>query len=234
MPIVVILILRNFALSAVNDIMEIESKKVSTLLFDLGGVLVELDGPPIRPEWRVKDQLHEDAWLHWMSSHAVRQFESGKISPDVFASQLIDEFDLLINEEEFMRHFLCWLSGLYEGAHALLNEVRPHYQLGVFSNTNECHWPRMMDDMQLAGCFDHYFASFNIGLMKPDKSAFEYVIQQMGVSAQEILFLDDTAKNIEAAQACGMQAVQVKGARNARKAIESLGLLSKPAERQAV
>ena len=214
--------------------MEIEPEKVSTLLFDLGGVLVELDGPPIRPEWRARDQRHEDTWLHWMSSHAVRQFERGRISPTIFVSQLIDEFDLLINEEEFMRHFLGWLSGLYDGTHGLLNEVRPHYQLGVFSNTNECHWPRMMDEMQLAGCFDHYFASFNIGLMKPDKPAFEYVIQQMGVLPQEILFLDDTMKNIEAAQACGMQAVQVKGAANARETIELLGLLPGSSASQAI
>jgi len=88
--------------------------------------------------------------------------------------------------------------------------------------------------MQLAGGFDHYFASFDIGLMKPDKSAFEYVIQQMGVPPHEILFLDDTVINIEAAQACGMQAVQVKGVANARNVIESLGLLPDPDERQAI
>jgi putative hydrolase of the HAD superfamily len=211
-----------------------DSKIISTLLFDLGGVLVELNGPPIRQEWRAQDQLHEDAWLHWMSSHAVRQFERGKILPDVFASQLVDEFDLLINEEEFMQHFLNWLSGVYKGAHALLKELKPHYQLGVFSNTNELHWPRMMNEMQLDEYFDHCFASFEIGLMKPDKEAFEYVIQQMGVLPEEILFLDDTMKNIDAARLCGMQAVQVKGAANARETLRSLGLLSKPSVRQAI
>jgi len=234
MQIVVIPVLIGFSLSGISNIMGIEAKNISTLLFDLGGVLVELDGPPIRPEWRAKEQSQEDSWPRWMSSRSVRQFESGKILPDIFAAQLVDEFDLLINEAEFMQYFMCWLSGLYEGTHALLKDVRPHYQLGVFSNTNELHWPRMMDEMQLAGCFDHYFASFDIGLMKPDKSAFEYVIQQMGVPPHEILFLDDTVVNIEAAQACGMQAVQVKGAANVRNVIESLGLLPDPDERQAI
>ena len=214
--------------------MSLKAEKITVLLFDLGGVLVELNGPPIRPEWRAEAGLHEDSWLHWMSSEAVRQFESGKISPDRFADRLVDEFDLLINEQEFMQHFVSWLAGPYEETHMLLEELRPHYQLGVFSNTNEIHWPRMMNEMQLAGCFDHYFASFQIGMLKPDKEAFEYIIEQMNAPAHEILFLDDTLKNIDAAKACGMQAVQVKGARGARTVIEALGLLPQSSERQVI
>jgi len=214
--------------------MSLRPEKITALLFDLGGVLVKLDGPPIRPEWRAGAELHQDGWLHWMSSQAVRQFESGKIQPDSFSAQLVDEFDLLISKEEFMQYFKNWLAGVYEGSHALLKDARPHYQLGVLSNTNEIHWPRMMHEMQLAGYFDHSFASFETGLLKPDKIAFEHVIQQMSVPADEILFLDDTQKNIEAAQVCGMQAVQVKGATEARKVIEALGLLPKSSKRQAI
>ena len=127
--------------------MSLASENITIVLFDLGGVLVELDGPPVRQEWQAKDQLPADTWPHWMSSEAVRQFESGKTLPEIFASQLVDEFDLSINGAEFMQHFLCWLSGLYDGSHALLDELRPHYQLGVFSNTNELHWPRIMDQI---------------------------------------------------------------------------------------
>lgn len=214
--------------------MTLEPENITTVLFDLGGVLVELDGPPVRQEWQAGDQLPEDTWPHWMTSQAVRQFESGKILPEIFASQLVDEFDLSINATDFMQHFLHWLSGLYDGSHALLDELRPHYQLGILSNTNELHWPRIMDEMQLAGRFDHYFASFEMGLMKPDVSAFEHVIQQMDVSPGEVLFLDDTLKNIEAARACGLQAVQVRGVTNARETIESMGLLPKSSKRQAI
>jgi len=210
--------------------MPLESEKITVLLFDLGGVLVELNGPPVRPEWRA-NELSTDSWLHWMSSQAVRQFESGEIGPDCFATRLVDEFDLLISEKEFMRHFVNWLAGLYEDTQSLLKAVRPYYQLGVFSNTNEIHWPRMMDEMRLAGYFDYYFASFEIGLLKPDKIAFEYVIRQIDVPADEILFLDDNQKNIDAARTCGMQAAQVKGAVEARKLIEASGLLPRSSKR---
>ena len=189
-------------------------------------MLVKLDGPPVLKEWRTEQGLQQD-WPHWLSSRAVRQFESGKISPETFADQLIDEFGLSIGRDEYLQHFKRWLSGLYDGVHNLLDELRPHYRLAVLSNTNELHWPRMMHDMQLAGQFDHYFASFDIGMTKPDHTTFEYVIEQINKPPHEILFLDDAVRNIEAARACGMQAVQVEANVGVRETIESIGLLPK-------
>jgi len=87
-----------------------------------------------------------------------------------------------------------------------------------------------MGEMRLADAFDHHFASHLIGRIKPDEDAFRYVIETLGRSATEILFLDDNKLNVEAAKRAGMKAAQVRGAEEAEKVLSELRILEDPGE----
>ena len=52
--------------------------------------------------------------------------------------------------------------------------------------------------------------SSTIGLRKPEAEAYDYVVRAIGVSADRIVFFDDTLENIEGGRARGLQAVHVK------------------------
>jgi putative hydrolase of the HAD superfamily len=47
-------------------------------------------------------------------------------------------------------------------------------------------------------------------LRKPEAEAYDYVVRAIGVSADRIVFFDDSLENIEGARARGLQAVHVK------------------------
>jgi len=184
---------------------------VRAILFDLGGVLVELDGPPLLPEWLDEEISLQENKRRWAQSASVEAFEKGEIKADRFVEGLIRELNLNVSPEVFTERFLRWPANLYPGALNLLEDLRSKTLLALYSNTSELHWPRMMDEFSLRGYFDHHFASFLIGYYKPDVASFNYVANKMQLPEQNILFLDDSAANVEAARKAGMQSVQVQG-----------------------
>ena len=59
----------------------------------------------------------------WFYSPAVRAFESGRSSPAVFASHIIEELGLEISPDAFPMEFPDFISGYYPGAEALLETL---------------------------------------------------------------------------------------------------------------
>jgi HAD superfamily hydrolase (TIGR01509 family) len=49
--------------------------------------------------------------------------------------------------------------------------------------------------------------SSQLGLAKPDPRIFEVAAQRLGVSAREVVFVDDNAANVQAARTAGMRVV---------------------------
>ena len=198
---------------------------MSAILFDLGGVLVELTGVPILLSWIGNRMTPEDLWSMWLSSPIVRSFETGQLDPAVFANELIMEMALPVSAEEFLREFTSWPKGLFPGALQLVRRIPRMYVRATLSNSNAMHWPRLMEEMRLGDVFDYHFASHLIGRIKPDEDAFQYVIETMGRSATEILFLDDNKLNVEAAKRAGMKAAQVRGAEEAEAVLSELRII---------
>ncbi|WP_027856297.1 HAD family hydrolase [Marinobacterium jannaschii] len=188
------------------------SGNIEVVLFDLGGVLIELQGQPVKNEWLRHPEDHERNWARWLRSPAAQAFERGESGPDAFAEAVIAEMDLTVDADTFIEHFTWWPKGLFPGTLALLEQLRQiDLTVALFSNINQLHWPRVMDEMRLDGKFDHYFASHLIGKAKPCADAFRYVAGQMQVAPGSVLFLDDNQVNVDGALAAGMQAFVVKG-----------------------
>ena len=184
---------------------------ITHLVFDLGGVVVELRGTPILNEWCESSYSTEQLWEKWLTSDAPRAFESGNMDKHAFASLIVDELSLSVDASVFLEHFIRLPVGPFPGAIDLLNSLRPRFKTALFSNSNAVHWERKMGEMRLGEVFDFHFASHLIGKVKPDAEAFEHVIAALAVPASSILFFDDNKLNVAAAQHAGMQARHVVG-----------------------
>jgi putative hydrolase of the HAD superfamily len=111
------------------------------------------------------------------------------------------------------------------GMRELLARVAPKIPIYAFTNTNRAH--AAVYTVQFApvlGLFRKIFASFEMGLRKPEPAAFAHISQEIGVAAQRILFFDDSLTNVEGARACGLQAVHVTSDETVRETIAELGL----------
>ncbi|MBX2879500.1 MAG: HAD family phosphatase [Granulosicoccus sp.] len=197
---------------------------ISHLIFDLGGVIVELRGPPVLPQWADDQGSVEQMWEKWLTSDAPRAFESGQIGEAEFSSRVVEELSLNISATEFIDYFRMLPIGPYSGAIELLQSLRPLYTTALFSNSNPMHWHRKMNEMHLGSAFDHHFASHLMGLVKPDEEAFTYVLKALGVPASDVLFFDDNQLNVDAALAAGMQSQRVCGIDALRNALQEKGI----------
>ncbi|HEV3040745.1 MAG TPA: HAD family phosphatase [Candidatus Angelobacter sp.] len=197
---------------------------IRVVLFDVGGVLVELSGVPVLLGLMNNQMSADELLAMWLKSPAVRSFERGQATPEMFAEQLIKEIELPISDLQFIADFTRWPTGLFPGALELVHRVPAPYVRATLCNTNVLHWPRLMDEMMLADAFDHHFASHLIGKIKPDEDAFHHVMDTLNCEASAILFLDDNRLNVDAAQSLGIRAVQVKGVQGAERALIEAGV----------
>jgi putative hydrolase of the HAD superfamily len=198
---------------------------IDVILFDLGGVLVELAGVEKMLEWSPGIDSTEELWRRWLHSDAVRRFETGATDRDAFARDVIAEFGVPVPADEFLAAFTWWPRAVLPGAHELLASLRDRYRLASVSNTNEIHWARFSGQWALDRAFHHNFPSHLVGQLKPDAAYFAHVVDAVGVPAERVLFIDDNVINVEAAARFGLRARHVVGVEGARQAFDELGLL---------
>ncbi|MDY6905305.1 MAG: HAD family phosphatase [Thermodesulfobacteriota bacterium] len=201
------------------------SEGITTVVFDLGGVLLELSGIGTVCEWTNGRMTPDMLLKRWLVSPAVRGFESGLMGFDEFRQELKAELDVNVPDETFNHTYRQWIRGMFPGTEDLLSDLAACYRLACFSNTNEVHWAVIEHELGLLRYFHETYASFRMGMVKPDAAAFEYVLHRLGCSPEEIVFLDDSAANVAAAVNCGMHARQVYGAQGAREALAEMGVL---------
>ena len=195
------------------------------ILFDLGGVLIELSGIQQMLDWSRDISSEKDLWRRWLSSPAVRDFESGQSSPDRFARAMIAEFNLSVPPQLFLEAFTRWAKGLYAGANVMLESLSRHYLLGILSNTNEIHWHRFETEMNFLGYFDFVYPSHLTGHLKPDRETFRYVAKACGHRPGRILFLDDNTLNTDSAKSTGFNACTVSGVSGVLRQLTAMNLI---------
>ena len=196
------------------------------LLFDVGGVLVQLTGVKTMLGWMGEKATSDEMWHMWLHSTPVREFERGRIGAEEFAAAVTAEFRLPVDPQQFLASFTGWVTGLYPGALEMLAQIPSRYQRAVLSNSNTLHWTRVVDDLGLGPAFNHYFVSHLTGRIKPDAEAFELVVESLKCSPADVLFLDDNTLNVEAARRIGMQAVRVQGISETRAALIERGIIA--------
>ncbi len=179
------------------------------LVFDLGGVLIELDGPPISPR---SSQLSEsEIWDTWLRSDAVRLYESGMCDRFEFAARLVNEFKLTCNQDQLLDMFTAWPVGFYAEVEEMMERLNGQVKLACLSNTNELHWQRFSAESDVFSHFDQVFLSFEMGLTKPDQAMFTAAEAAMETRPERILYLDDNKTIIQAANEFGWQAHHSQG-----------------------
>ena len=197
------------------------SANVRALLFDLGGVLVELDWERVFAHWaRCAGKPVEPIRAAFSFDVPYQRHERGEIDAAAYYASLRRSLQLDIPDAQFdagwKAVFVREIPETVEMVRALHGRI-PMY---LFSNTNPAHYEAWSTRFAAAlEPFEKVFASSAIGRRKPSRESFEHVAGEIGEPTSTILFLDDTAENIEGARAAGMQAVLVRSPQDVRDAL---------------
>ena len=196
---------------------------IDVVLFDLGGVLVELAGIGQMMAWCPHLPDIDTLWQHWLASHAVRRFETGGATRHAFAADMVAEFGLPVGAEAFLAAFAAWPKVVVPGSRELLDELAGHCTLASASNTNEIHWARVCGEWALDAHFHHNFPSHLVGALKPDPGYFEHVLAALGTPAERVLFVDDNRINVAAAASVGLVARRAASPDDVRRVLVDAG-----------
>ena len=196
---------------------------IEVILFDLGGVLVELGDDPIPFDWLPGDNRFDLS--DWFSSETALLFEKGLISPQRFAETLKNDLKIEASPESIIQHFTSWPIGLFPGVHELLRSIENRYRLVVLSNTNELHWPRITSEFGIVDYFERIFASHQLQKAKPDFEIFEHVVSELKVEPNKILFLDDNHNNVMVSKKLGIHGFHVSGIKQIQQTLSDMGAI---------
>ena len=191
---------------------------IKNLLFDLGGVIMDLDRDRcVRAFERLGMKDADDFLGVYGQKGSFLALESGKIDADEFHRQVRPMIDRpKVSDEEIDNAFNEFLVGIPVARLEALRALRKDYKIYLLSNTN----PIMINSriaeefrkegFEMADYFDGIFTSYEAGCCKPGKEIFDYTEREGHIKPDETLFFDDSQANVDAARSYGFNAVLVK------------------------
>lgn len=200
---------------------------MNTVLFDIGRVLLDWD-----PRYYYARHFPGDA-------DALERFVTQVVGTDWIRSVDAGKpIDVAIEERsrEFPEHAHLvreWKAGWPEmlrgeiaGTVAILDELRSRgRRVAALSNFSAESWPWATARFPFLGRFEGVVISGEVGVAKPDPAIYRIAIERLALEPERTLFVDDMPVNVEAARACGIEAVVFEGPEQLRRDLEARGLL---------
>ncbi len=189
-----------------------ESKK-HLFLFDLGGVIINLDWEKSFIKVSEILDLTREALVQMIQQHpAFLKLELGRVSQDEFFVELSQALNKEFDFRELYSAFNLMLLDIPPERVELITELRSKGQrVACLSNTNIMHMERFDQILARSSDFpgihdlvDDAFLSHELGLKKPDPNAFLEVMRRTQTKPEDILFFDDLEENVSAARELGI------------------------------
>ena len=118
--------------------------QIEAIIFDLGGVLIELKENPFPDSWLSDSKSFLPS--NWLSNDLASSFDRGEISAKEFGEDLKSSLGIDVALDEFLKEFAAWPVGPMPGVKSLLRDLRQNCTLVALSNNNEIHWPRVLNE----------------------------------------------------------------------------------------
>ncbi len=188
------------------------------LLFDLGGVLLNIDyQATITAFEKLGIPNFKELYSQANQSGLFDKYETGKISSFQFINGILDVLPKGCTANDVVHAWNTMILDWPKGRLKLLENLASTHDLYVFSNTNELHIEKARrtltesTDLQLEDYFNTVFFSHELGDRKPNASAFQKILKIIGAKPEEVLFVDDSIQHVEGAASIGIEAVHLTG-----------------------
>jgi len=190
---------------------------IKTIIFDLGGVLLDLDMNACVRSFREIGFLDAQKYLGaYIQQGIFLEMEEGKLKNEEFFDRFREmSINKNITNEQIAESWCKILLDIPDYKLDLLLELRKKHQVFLLSNTNRivaAHYTQHIftkQGLSINDYFDRLYSSYEIGIVKPDPKIFQYLIADSGILPQEALFLDDGEQNILAAKELGFHTYHV-------------------------
>ncbi len=193
------------------------SAKIKNIIFDLGGVILDLDESITYKELgkmgiNTSELAHSKDLMEILS-----KFDTGIYTAPTFRKKM----KALIGQEKMtdQKFDSIWDAMLLDIPRErieAIEKVKKHYKIFLMSNSNVIHYDLYVRDLQLRFGYNEFdelfnksYFSFAEHLEKPDPRFFELILDHEGLLPEETLFIDDTEKNIKVAKSLGINTYHI-------------------------
>jgi len=202
------------------------SQKYNTLIFDLGGVLINWNPKNLYrkifdTEAEVESFLSEIATMDWNEEQ-----DGGRLI-QVATQSLVAQYPQWRSEIE--AYYSRWdemLIGPIERTVSLLENIKTQgkYRLLALTNWSAETFPIAQERYPFLGWFEGILVSGVENLKKPDPAIYELILERYSVDRSEAVFIDDNLRNIEAARALGIKSIHFTTSEELRNHLEQIGI----------
>lgn len=183
--------------------------KVSCVLFDLGGVIINWHNSWLINEVSSSFGLSRDDLTREFTDN-LPELSSGKINEKEFWNHIakkINSSELAIQDSLFGKAFRKYAS-VNKSVITLSRKLKEKgVTLGILSNTEPVTYS-IIEELTSLEHFEFKFLSYEIGYTKPDSRIYQHVIDNIPFDKEELFFIDDLMSNVESAQRSGIKAIQ--------------------------
>jgi len=204
------------------------ARQVEAVVFDIGRVIVQ---------WELRHLyaklIEDEQELDWFLANVVTEawhFEHDRGRP---LSEIVPERKAQFPDhaaliDAYAERFLESVPGPVPGTAELIERLaEAGVPLFAITNFGTGFWDEFRASQPVLDYFADIVISGEEKLAKPDPAIFHFAARRFGHSPAAMLFIDDNANNIAAAQAEGWQVHHFKDAALLRQDLELRGLLSR-------
>jgi len=184
------------------------------LIFDMGGVLVDLDIEDCKRAFRENVGYYGiDSIIDACHQKGIYgDLEEGVLSAEEFREIILKDAAPGMTADDVDKAMWHILVGIEPYKAELLKELAESYDLYLLSNNNPICLPcssQMFRDagVPLEDIFKKCYFSYEMKALKPSEKFYKAVIKDIGIDPEYMLFIDDSQKNVDGAVAVGLPAV---------------------------
>jgi glucose-1-phosphatase len=198
---------------------------IKAVLFDLGGVIVRTEYQAPRQhlaerfgmDYEDIDKLVFAGGNH--SSHARATI--GEITEEEHWHNVLRVLKRPFSEYQSIRDEFFAGDVIDHTILDYLRSIKPKYKTGLISNA----WSGLRNYIlreKFDDAFDYMIISSEVHAAKPSEEIFHIALKQLGMSPNEVVFVDDFIQNIEACQKVGMKGIHFRDVESAMKQLKAL------------
>ncbi len=202
---------------------------IEVVLFDVGGVLLT-NGWDHRERAAVYTHFGlspaEQAEIEARHPAPYDAWERDAISASAYLDEAVFFAPRRFTREEFFAQMQSVSEPIPDNARRTLAALSASKQVtvGLLNNESRDLHEYRMSRFGLAAQVDLQFSSCYLGLRKPEPAIYRRALDILGTPGERVLFIDDRAENVAAAQFVGMRAIRFTGEAALVAELSSLGL----------
>ena len=200
--------------------------KIETIIFDLGGVLVDWN-----PEYVYLNEFNGDRKkMQWFfenicTSSWNEEQDGGYLMADATEERinLFPKYKKLI--KMFYGRWEEMLKGEIKGTVEILHKLkRKKYKLIALTNWSSETFPVALKKFKFLKLFDGIVVSGKVKMLKPFPEIYNYTLKKYGLIANKSIFIDDRISNVDGAIKCGIHGIQFVSPKNLIIALKKYGI----------